>query len=152
MVWGSICGKGKLPLIRISGTLRQDEYREILRTNLKLAHTTLYRRRKGIFMQDNAPCHKSRMMKNYFETKKFTRKFKLLRWPACSPDLNPIENCWAILKQKVCKRFPKNLNDLWVVVQEEWAKISDKTIRSVIFSMPRRIRAVIRARGGYTKY
>ena len=45
-------------------------------------------------------------------------------WPSCSPDFNPIENLWTIVKSNVEKRLPKNLNSLKEFMTEEWNSIS----------------------------
>jgi hypothetical protein len=42
--------------------------------------------------------------------------------------------------------------DLWERVQEEWEGISQETVKNLIDSMPCRIKAVIKAKGGPTKY
>jgi len=152
LIWGAICGNGKLPLVRIIGTLRQEHYREILKSNLRTASRTLFHGRKGCFMQDNAPCHKSRMMQHFFNSRAFAGRFRLLAWPPCSPDLNPIENCWSLLKRRIWSRCPRTVEELWRFSQEEWDKITQKTINAPIESMPRRIRAVVAVRGGHTKY
>ena len=72
-------------------------------------------------------------------------------WPSQSPDLNPIESCWATLKKKVAAtRIPSSLDDLETVVRGG-QRLSLSYLR-LIDSMPDRIRAVIKAKGGSTKY
>jgi len=50
------------------------------------------------------------------------------------------------------KPLPKNQDDLWRILQEEWLKLDENTIKSLVDSMPRRIAAVIENKGGPTKY
>ena len=91
-----------------------------------------------------------RTLKKIGESKFFSRKFSLLEWPPCSPDLNPIENIWGILKSKVWSRFPRTVDELWKVAQEEWDLIPQQTIQSLIESMTNRVRSA--NRGGTSKY
>ena len=44
-------------------------------------------------------------------------------WPGCSPDLNPIENCWLKLKEEVSKRNPTSNESLKSAVLDAWCKI-----------------------------
>jgi transposase len=76
----------------------------------------------------------------------------LIDFPPYSPDLNIIENVWAKLKQKVSKRNPTNLDELRVVVQEEWERINPLFIDKLIASMPNRLRIVKLGRGIRTRY
>ena len=75
-------------------------------------------------------------------------------WPAQSPDLSPIEQTWGILKRRLAayEHPPKGIKELWKRTQVEWEKISVEECQSLIESMPRRIQAVLKAEGGYTKY
>ena len=79
---------------------------------------------------------------------------KVLKWPAQSPDLNPIEHLWNHLKRKLgeYESEPAGLDELWVRLQKEWDEIPVEVVRNLIESMPRRVAAIIKAKGGYTKY
>ncbi len=85
---------------------------------------------------------------------------KLVQWPWCycawlasnSPDLNPIENLWGIVKRKMRDTRPNNADDLKATVKETWASIPPQQCHKLITSMPRRIEAVIKAKGAPTKY
>ncbi|GJP58008.1 hypothetical protein CLOP_g19920 [Closterium sp. NIES-67] len=82
------------------------------------------------------------------------QEFGVLEWPAGSPDLNPIEHLWAHLKRELVKHEtpPTGMVDLWEREQEEWEKIPSEVCSNLIDSMPRRVKAVIRAKGQWTRY
>ena len=75
-------------------------------------------------------------------------------WPPGSPDMNIIEHVWAILKSQIkCRpKKPQNLDQLWVAAQEEWYAIPKEKIEALYDSIPRRIDALVDAKGWYTKY
>ena len=75
-------------------------------------------------------------------------------WPAQSPDLNSIEHLWNGLKRKLGEYDtpPKGEGEHWRRVEKEWNEIPDSVCQNLVASMPRRIEAVIKAKGGYTKY
>ena len=73
-------------------------------------------------------------------------------WPAQSPDLNIIENLWQDLKLKVKDRNPVNVNDLWQYCQEEFDNISDEYVKKLYNSLPQRVKCVVTAKGGSSKY
>jgi hypothetical protein len=81
-----------------------------------------------------------------------------LSWPPNSPDLNPIDNCWMLLKQRLRKRFltrerrPHSIVELFEATQEELDLIDQGTIDKWIDEMPRRLQAVLAANGGHTKW
>jgi len=68
--------------------------------------------------------------------------------------MNPIENLWDELDRQVRARkpLPKNREELWQALQEEWLKIDEHKYKNLVDSMPRRIAAVIKSKGNPTKY
>ncbi len=101
-----------------------------------------------IFQQDLAPAHTAKGTKSWFNDHGVT----VLDWPANSPDLNPIENLWSIVKRKMRDTRPNNADDLKAAIKETWASIPPQQCHKLSTSMPRRIEAVIKAKGVPTKY
>lgn len=76
-----------------------------------------------------------------------------LTWPGNSPDLNPIEHLWHAMKKKVAQQKPQNQIQLISALDNVWHNvITEDTLRVLVDSMPSRIKAVIQARGGVTRY
>ena len=71
------------------------------------------------FQQDNAACHVSQESKAVIEVL-FGKNY--IEWPPNSPDLSPIENVWAILKEKLSRRDIKNFDDLRENILDIWIK------------------------------
>ena len=77
-----------------------------------------------------------------------------MNWPSQSPDMNPIEHLWGLVKRKLGQDqgAPKGIYDLWERVGEVWSKIDVETYRSLIRCMESRVQAVLKAKGVHTKY
>ncbi|SAL95421.1 hypothetical protein [Absidia glauca] len=75
--------------------------------------------------------------------------------PAQSPDLNPIEHIWALVKLRLFRnyaRLPGGMKELWARIQETWNELTAEDCRSIIDTMPKRCSAVIEAKGYWTDY
>ena len=77
--------------------------------------------------------------------KKFLDKevAEIIDWPSNSPDINPIENLWSIIKRRVEKRRPTDLKELVKFLHEEWNKIDIVALVSLIKSMKSRCLTLI---------
>lgn len=162
VVTGCFSGDTLGPLVRIRGTLNGNGYRSILEDEM-LPFARDHLAPDWIFQQDSAPCHVGQLMLGPLRRLPDGRRLRLpgwfrlnnvplLRTPARSPDISPIENLWQIVKRKLAGRHFQNQNQLWEAILESWNSIPLDTIINLINSLPRRIEAVIRSRGGPTKY
>jgi transposase len=132
--------------MRLNGKVNSNVYVDMLRhwgiDELPLAYS---------FMHDNAPIHTSRFTAQYLEDE----GVRVLKgWPPYSPDLNPIENLWAIIKGRLNKRSnkPSTIDELAEAVESEWNCIGEKVLQRLFDSMPTRIRGVIRNQGFPIRY
>jgi transposase len=102
------------------------------------------------FMQDNASCHKSKLVMDFLAQ----NNVKVLPWPPQSPDLNPIENLWAIVKQKRVKKFgfPTTKVELIDQIFSVWNDINVELCETLSDSVVRRLDACLKANGMSTKY
>ena len=112
----------------------------------------MYPSSDGYFQQDNAPCHKARNISNWFL--EHDNEFTVLKWPPQSPDLNPIEHLWDVVERELraLDVHPSNLHQLQDAILSIWANISKECYQHLVESMPRRIKAVLKAKGGPTPY
>ncbi len=123
-------------------------YQDILEHFMLPSADKLYGDADFILQQDLAPAHTAKGTKSWFNDHGVT----VLDWPANSPDLNPIENLCGIVKRKMRVTRPNNADDLKAAIKATWASITSEQCHRLIASMPRRIDAVIHAKGGPTKY
>jgi hypothetical protein len=123
MFWGCISVWGIGPLVALEGNQNQHSYCEMLKNhfiNEFKAAKDMY----GIdfvFMQDNAPCHKTRKVDDFLQK----NGIPTLEWPPQSPDLNPIENIWNIIKARRDKKFgiPANREELIDQIFTIWEEL-----------------------------
>ena len=143
---GGISHGVKSLLIVVPGNLTAVRYRdEILRPV-----AVPLQQHQMTFQHDNACPHVARVCQDSLANNNSVP----LDWPPYSPDLSPIEHLWDELDRRVRRRqnTPNTLGQLWTALLEEWENIPMRKINALVNSMQRRIRAVINARGGHTRY
>jgi len=144
MIWGAIKGDGTKVLCKCPPILNSEGYQTILDSTL-----IPFISNDSIFMQDGAPCHRSKSTLNFLDSRHICL---LSDWPAQSPDLNILENLWSVLKSRVQKRQPNTANDLWVITKEEWDAITKDEVIGLFNSIQHRLTEVIRNKGQHIKY
>ena len=134
------------------GGVTSQVYLTVLKT-----HLSTIMEADSIFMHDNAPIHTAKIIKRWLNN----QPFDVMIWPPYSPDLNPIENLWFLLKEAVYKAHPELLNmsdteaaleALISAAKECWNGIVEGILDKLSDTMPHRVQAVLEAKGWYTKY
>ncbi|GFS49180.1 transposable element Tcb2 transposase [Trichonephila clavipes] len=127
MLWGAISYDGRPNLLRIEGIPGV------------------------IFQQDNARPHVAKTVRDFC----LAQHMQLLPWPAYSPDMSPIEYVWDLVSWRLARdpRPAASKNEEFLLcIQAIWSSLPQADIQNLFDSMPRRIAALIAARGGNTKY
>lgn len=108
-----ISAVGVGPLIQLHERVNANVYQNLLQHAIPSLRTSA--NQPAIFMQDNAPCHTAKRVKQFLEA----QDIEIMKWPAQSPDLNPVENLWKIIGDKVMTKKHTTVTDLWKKLQEE---------------------------------
>lgn len=147
MLWGCFSSTGVGPIYWVKGKMCATDYVNIL-NSIMLPYAEEEMPVKWEFQQDNDPKHSSKLAKKWFQD----NKVSLMEWPSQSPDLNPIEHLWGILKKRIAGFKSKNKEDLWKKVESEWYAIDPSICSKLVDSMGRRCAEVLKNRGRTTKY
>ncbi|GFW17708.1 transposable element Tcb2 transposase [Trichonephila clavipes] len=137
LVWGGIMLGSRTDLhIFDAGSVNGNRYcNEIL-----LPYVRLFRGAMGLqflFMNDNAPCHRTVTAEQLLESEDIER----MDWTARSPDLNPMEHVWDFLGRRLAARTlpPVTIPELRLALQDEWAAMPQQLIDTLIHSMGRNL-------------
>jgi hypothetical protein len=136
MIWSCISCIGVGWMCKIDSIMDKEVYGTILRDELRktvklVCQETRLRTNQIIFQQDNDPKHTSGMVKDYLKKQKFV----VMDWPSQSPDLNPIEHMWALVKRRLndYDTPPSGMQELFERVTDVWYhKITKEECLNVI--------------------
>ncbi len=154
VAWACMAASGTGSLVFIddvtadkSSRMNSEVFRAILSAHIQPNASELIGRCFTVQM-DNDPKHTAKATKEFLKGKKWT----VMRWPSQSPDLNPIEHAFHLLKTKLKGKCPKNKQELKTVAVEAWQSITRDETQRLVMSMRSRLQAVIDCKGFATKY
>jgi transposase len=157
MAAGGFCSRGvsELHIVAKGQTVDGNYYRgSILPIYFDaLDSTTLFpNKRKIVFQQDGAPSHTANLTMQMLDNKAWTTWGKGV-WPGNSPDLNPIENLWSILKNSAYEEpVPTNLDMLVGRFRRKWFSLPLELLEKLSESLKNRVEEMLRNDGGHTRY
>lgn len=150
-VWAGITLTSRTELIFLERNVNAERYGALLHDHLMpFIHRTFNGPEHCLLQDDNATPHRAA----FVEQMKRQIGLRSLRWPSRSPDMNPIEHVWSLMKRKIHQHPhpPANVAQLRQVMSDIWRDLPQEIIRRLILSMPRRIGSLLLARGAYTRY
>jgi len=147
-LWGCFCARGVGQAEVFVGEFDAAKYVDILQHNLIQTALHFYPSEHWWFQQDNAPQHTSHLAHRWFHN----HGVDLIDFPPYSPDLNPIENLWSILKARVEARLARTTDEVERVLKEEWEALDKQLLTSLAHSMPTRCAAVVANHGHTAPY
>ena len=137
-VWAMIGVGIKKLVVLPRTTVTADVYRD------KCLKPSLSLMRSRMFMQDGAKAHTSRLVEAYLKQ----RNVEVMPdWPPRSPDLNPLENLWAILARKVNDCGPTDVKELTTYIQKVWKEFSQDEVNKLVCTFSSRVKRCITNKG-----
>jgi hypothetical protein len=98
--------------------------------------------------QDKASCHTAKSTERWLEQHGVD---VVEGWPTKGDDINPIENLWAILDEKLESKKFKTENGMKKAIRQVWDEVDLSLLHNLISSVPDRLRRIRKAQGGPIK-
>ena len=143
---GAFWSMGTVKLQFFEGNMDSKKYIEILNNSKREMNKLIPD--KWILQWDNDSKHFSNITLDYY----IENDIKVLEWPAYSPDLNPIENIWGAIKNKLAGRSFTNVEALSKEISEHWKHLTVDNWLRLTNSMRDRINTWILNKGQATGY
>ncbi|MBW0582809.1 hypothetical protein O181_122524 [Austropuccinia psidii MF-1] len=139
MVWGAFIGSTKGPLVFLDSTQTAETFiQKVYKPHLQPFYNYMvnapYIRTCNciVMMEDGTPIHTAQISNKWQATNHINK----LPWPAHSPDLNPIENVWKVLKTHVTKHHqPHTMEKLCMAIQKTWDDLSPDFFEKFLIDM-----------------
>ena len=149
MVWAAISSRDSSELVFLEGKQNSLKYVETLDQYL-FPLCDKFGDNAVIFQHDIAPLHTSRLTKSFLQE----RNLKVLKWPAHSPDLNPIENVWGLLAGEVYSNGKQyfSVQELKDALNKAWKKLDEKCLKPFLVSLKNRVQKLIIKKGDKKHY
>ena len=132
----------------IDGIVNAEKCIKILEENLIPPVPNLADCGEYVFQHDGASSHTAKSTTKWLQE----NGIEVLDWTSFSPDLNPIENLWALMKRKLRNNPQRTLSGLKAQIQEIWNSITPEECKNLISTMPKRMEAVLKSKGDVTKF
>lgn len=152
MVWGCFSneGVGRLRILAKSQKVNQHVYMDILNKELRQTQRDQFPNGGSIFQDDNAPCHRARTVQEWFRNHSVQH---IDDWPGQSPDMNPIENLWAVVGHVIRDRAPTCRSEIIASIVHAWYRvITRETCQKLAQSVPNRLKNTIKSKGFPSRY
>lgn len=157
-VWAGIMGTKILGPVILPERLNGASYVEFLAENLPhfLEEIPLLNRNKILFQQDGAGPHNARIVTNFLNhqfPERWMGRYGPIRWPARSPDLNPLDFfLWGYCKEIIYRQLPENVEELNDKLHHAIFLIEDEVMEKTQENLLRRMRACITMNGGHFEH
>ena len=151
MIWGAFTGYEECPIVVMPSDKRTSaDFVDVVYEGRLSGFFYIHDDPQSLFlMEDGALMHRSNLPKQWREA----HTIRKITWLANSPDLNPIENVWMILKDFVQKETRLNNKDKLIKsIERAWEAISMETLEILSTSMPHQMKAIINAGGGSPRW
>ena len=152
MVWGCFSheGVGRLRILLKSQRVNQHVYLDILSKELRQTQRDQFPNGESIFQDDNAPYHRARTVREWFRNHG-VQHFD--DWPGQSPDMNPIENLWAMVGHVIRDRAPTCRSEIIAAIVHAWYRvITLETCQKLVESVPNRLKNTIKSKRFPSRY